>query len=529
MAKVREGRVIKLEGNPAIRSARARSARAARPGCRDSIIPTDCARRCCAARTASSTEISLGRCAQAFNGHLTARHAKAGNDRVAYHRAPAGPDAGKIARRGSAAYGSSRCVTYEPLGDEPAREAAQDGLRARDLPVYRIDQAEVLISFGADFLETWRSPIEFARQYAEFRTPKHRRGQLTIGAGDLRRPADDHDGGQVRRMGRHHPGAEAMVALERAPRAGRAGMVSRNTGVDVDALRKLVVDYDPAAVARRPASPPSPSCGWASVRQGRERGRAGRHRRSDATYAVAILNAVTGNVGKTVVFPDGAPAACRARPLMSRPWSRRWLPGKSTCWWSRARNPLFSMPVAQKFNEAFKKGRFVIWWARFPTRPPSRASAAADPSSAGNLARHVSARRRPRARAAGDAPVFDERAARRHPDRLGPARRHQGRTCRGRTRPTRSRPNGRSSLQGSAASIRRILGQGAPRRRIFRRGRRSLRSSSTARSLKPTSERRGDLRTHAGCLSAYLSLRRPRRRQTLAAGDSRAGRSNRVG
>ena len=38
--------------------------------------------------------------------------------------------------------------------------AAKTLFGRRDLPAYRIDQAEVLISFGADFLETWQSPVE---------------------------------------------------------------------------------------------------------------------------------------------------------------------------------------------------------------------------------------------------------------------------------------------------------------------------------------------------------------------------------
>src|SRR5260370_3483241 len=37
------------------------------------------------------------------------------------------------------------------------------------------------MSFGADFLETWDSRVERARQYALFRAPRKSSGNLTIG------------------------------------------------------------------------------------------------------------------------------------------------------------------------------------------------------------------------------------------------------------------------------------------------------------------------------------------------------------
>ena len=32
---------------------------------------------------------------------------------------------------------------------------------------YRLEKADVLVSFGADFLETWLSPVEYARKFKE--------------------------------------------------------------------------------------------------------------------------------------------------------------------------------------------------------------------------------------------------------------------------------------------------------------------------------------------------------------------------
>ncbi len=64
---------------------------------------------------------------------------------------------------------------YEPLSYEPLR-AANDTVFGMDgIPTYHIDQADLLISFGADFLETWLSPVEYTRMFTAFREPKNGR------------------------------------------------------------------------------------------------------------------------------------------------------------------------------------------------------------------------------------------------------------------------------------------------------------------------------------------------------------------
>jgi hypothetical protein len=39
----------------------------------------------------------------------------------------------------------------------------------RSIPSYHFDQAKVIVSLGADFLSSWVSPVEFAKQYANGR------------------------------------------------------------------------------------------------------------------------------------------------------------------------------------------------------------------------------------------------------------------------------------------------------------------------------------------------------------------------
>jgi anaerobic selenocysteine-containing dehydrogenase len=60
---------------------------------------------------------------------------------------------------------------YQPLKDSNRVVFGQDRL-----PTYRIEQADFLISFNAGFLETWLSNVEYARRFLAFREPR-RSGQ----------------------------------------------------------------------------------------------------------------------------------------------------------------------------------------------------------------------------------------------------------------------------------------------------------------------------------------------------------------
>ncbi|MGQ9857224.1 MAG: 4Fe-4S dicluster domain-containing protein [Thermodesulfobacteriota bacterium] len=60
-------------------------------------------------------------------------------------------------------------LMYEPLSYEPLREASKRVLGREAIPLFTLHKADLLISFGADFLGSWISPVEYARQFAAFR------------------------------------------------------------------------------------------------------------------------------------------------------------------------------------------------------------------------------------------------------------------------------------------------------------------------------------------------------------------------
>jgi molybdopterin-containing oxidoreductase family iron-sulfur binding subunit len=72
---------------------------------------------------------------------------------------------------------SIKRVTYDPMEAVELAEASELVFGTYGIPRFKFDRADVIVSFGADFLETWVSPTEFARDWAsrrkESKPPMH--------------------------------------------------------------------------------------------------------------------------------------------------------------------------------------------------------------------------------------------------------------------------------------------------------------------------------------------------------------------
>ncbi len=65
-----------------------------------------------------------------------------------------------------AKYPNAKHVVYDPISYSGMLLANEACYGKRALPSYHFDKAQTIVSIGADFLGTWLSPAEFARQYA---------------------------------------------------------------------------------------------------------------------------------------------------------------------------------------------------------------------------------------------------------------------------------------------------------------------------------------------------------------------------
>ncbi len=69
-------------------------------------------------------------------------------------------------------------IIYEPVSNSALRLAHLRTHGVETTPSYRFDQAKIVVSFGADFLGTWISPAAFTRGYSEGRDVNARKGDM---------------------------------------------------------------------------------------------------------------------------------------------------------------------------------------------------------------------------------------------------------------------------------------------------------------------------------------------------------------
>ena len=76
---------------------------------------------------------------------------------------------GMVVNRFVEAYGG-RHLAFEPLEQAGLRVAMEQLFGQKVLPDFDIDNSRYILSFGADFLSTWVSPVRYGRGYGQFRS-----------------------------------------------------------------------------------------------------------------------------------------------------------------------------------------------------------------------------------------------------------------------------------------------------------------------------------------------------------------------
>ena len=199
-----------------------------------------------------------------------------------------------------------RLVRYQPFDNEAQRAANQQIFGRDEIPAYDIAQAEYILSFGADFLETWLGQVENQRGFAEshgFRDG-HMAKHVYFGT------RMDLTGMNADEWHALNPGSEAIVALAMA----NVVLSERSRAPDdANALRPLLAQYTAEMASEESGIAPE------TIRQvAREfashrglalaGGIAAQHRgATEVCAAVNVLNYVAGNVGETIHFGAGRP------------------------------------------------------------------------------------------------------------------------------------------------------------------------------------------------------------------------------
>jgi anaerobic selenocysteine-containing dehydrogenase/Fe-S-cluster-containing dehydrogenase component len=253
-------------------------------------------------------------------------------------------------------------VRYRAFDSEAIRAGNQLVFGVSEVPAYDFAAAKYVLSFGADFLENWISPVEHQRGFAA----AHGFGDSGMARHVMLAPRMSLTGMNADEWLAIRPGTEAVVAL------AMAGVILSERSAapnDANALRTLLAPYTPdkahqesgitaeaiIRVAREFASG-KPSLAVAG-------GVAAQHRGAiEVCAAVNILNYVAGNVGQTVRFGADLDAGDGYGVLLGLAQSMER--GEVGVVVVHETNPLFTVPKAANFGAAFAKVPFKVSTAR---------------------------------------------------------------------------------------------------------------------------------------------------------------------
>jgi len=268
----------------------------------------------------------------------------------------------------TAAFGIER-VRFDTFAFEPVRTAYRLLFGADVLPSHDFANAEVVVSFGADFMETWLSPVDYAHGFVRAHAYNNGRRGHFVWVG----PHQSLTGLNADEWLPARPGTEHLVALamarivaEQTGQAGAAASFLQQVDVGAAAEQAGVPEDRIRQVARAFAN------GGRSLAVGP--GVASSSRAATAlAAAVALLNYVAGNIGRTVRLdrPELAPGAGSYRAVLDL--FERMRRGEVGALLVYGPNPLYSVPLGEDPAGALARVPFIASFNTFPDETTERA------------------------------------------------------------------------------------------------------------------------------------------------------------
>jgi anaerobic selenocysteine-containing dehydrogenase len=359
MGRVREGRILKLEGNP--------------------LSATSGGKICGLGQAAVQQHYNPDRLTSPMirqNGALKPASWEQAMDLLGATLAPGdrpgrrvlltGPTSGHqqiLLRALVETGGATDHVTYDALSTGVAASVNRKMFGVDD-PVTLIDRAGMIVSFGDDFLGAGDSPVAAARQYARFRKGARRGLLVQI------EPKMTLTGANADRWIVIAPGTEGVFALGLARELLRR---KEAEGTLSPALIALIEPYHPEEVSRITGVrgdliPRIAAMLWEHAPSLVLAGRypQGHAHGSQNMAAIALLNVVLQNQGKTVMraaelpFPQLAPTAGDTKSLMEL--NRAMASGQCRSVLIHGTNPVYSAPAFLQFADNLQKVPFKAAW-----------------------------------------------------------------------------------------------------------------------------------------------------------------------
>lgn len=359
--KVREGRALKLEGNPDSPLNRGKLCQMGQAGVQGHYNP-DRITQPLARKDGKLVAVGWDEALGLLNQKTGPASGLAG-DRFAWFTGAVSGHQAVLLNAHLEALGSKHHFVHEVVASAVNRAVCQDML-GDAAPRIHIDQAKLIVSFGNDFLGASASPTHFATQYAKFRQAP--RGILV-----QIEPKMTLTGANADLWVTVRPGTEGVLAL------GIANLLIQGGASAPDDVRGAVAAYAPNQVAALTGVPaerleriaallkqhaPSLVLAGAPV-EGQAHG-------YQAAAAIMLLNLILGNVGQTLT-----PGAAFPFPqLQAKPGTTQSLIAFAEAAKNKAldvaffynANPVYTAPAYLQLKENLQHIPFKVAFAQFP-------------------------------------------------------------------------------------------------------------------------------------------------------------------
>ena len=272
------------------------------------------------------------------------------------------------------ALGARPRIAYEPLAYEAMRAASRIAFGRDAIPDYAIGEAAYLVSFGADFLETWLSPVAAAYDYSRM----HAFHQGKRGTFVHVEPRLSMTGANADEWIRNAPGTEGLLAQamlkvlvdDGRVAAGADGRTLAAAAQGVDVAAAAAASGVPAETIKRVAHALAESGAGLVIGGGAA---ASGPNATDALVAINLLNVALGAVGRTVRFgPDSALGKASPYADMAA-LGQAMGKGEIEVLILGDVNPVYAMPPNSGFGEALAKVPMVVSLANRPSETTARA------------------------------------------------------------------------------------------------------------------------------------------------------------
>jgi molybdopterin-containing oxidoreductase family iron-sulfur binding subunit len=250
-----------------------------------------------------------------------------------------------------AAVGAER-VAYEAFDYAPVREAARRVFGTGTVPLFDLSRARFVLSLGADFLDTWGSPLAQSRGYDAVHSGRAARPVKHVQV-EPRLSLTGHNADQWIAI---RPGTEAVFALGLAQKLGAAvsgydlGRVAEVCDVPVAVLEKLALELG----ASRPALVLGPGVAASAANA------------TETWQAVFVLNQALGAVGAGLVPSPGFEPGATLSFAQARKKVEQLAQGGVELLLVHGTNPAYTLAGAGGFAEAAAKAKYRVSFSSYP-------------------------------------------------------------------------------------------------------------------------------------------------------------------